>query len=258
VYLAAFSHAKPLPFLDLAGAGAHWRAGEIENTHKLSAGKNADGEPSEMSRRSVQRLVGPALCWGLAVAPLSCGSDDVAPARDARAVAHGAGGSARPRTPTAHEPTAELGPSVRYVVYLGDMRDGTRLRRDDLGRVLRAAARARARELKDAAVAEDADGSLVRKAAERHLPVITLDGVVTELTESPGTASSALKVRASVEFALRREQILKATLSGAATSFGSSPTISDQGRRRLEGDAIDGAVQSALRGADEGLTLAAR
>jgi hypothetical protein len=212
-----------------------------------------------MSLRSVKRWVGPAVGWCLAVASVSCGSDDVAPARDARAVAHGAGGSARPPMAKDHELPAALGPSVRYVLRLGDMGDGTGLRRDDLGRVLHNAARARTRALKDAAVVEDANPSLVREAAERHLPVITLDGMVTELTESPVSAGSGgLKVRASVEFALRREQILKATLSGAATSVGSSPTISDQGRRRLEDDAIDGAVQSALRGADEGLTIAAR
>ena len=50
-----------------------------------------------------------------------------------------------------------------------------------------------------------------------------------------------------------REKILKGTLSGAATTFGSSPTLSDVGRRRLQDDAVDGAVESALRGADQGL-----
>jgi hypothetical protein len=53
-----------------------------------------------------------------------------------------------------------------------------------------------------------------------------------------------------------REKILKGTLSGAATTFGSSPTLSDLGRRRLQDDAVDGAVESALRGADQGLIVA--
>ncbi len=87
------------------------------------------------------------------------------------------------------------------------------------------------------------------------MPVITLDGSVTQLTES--STAGSLQVRASVEFAMRREQTLKGMLSGAATTFGSASRISDEGRRQLQDDAVDGAVQSALRGADQGLSSAA-
>ena len=69
--------------------------------------------------------------------------------------------------------------------------------------------------------------------------------------------AGSVQVQARVEFAVRREQTLRGTLSGAATTFGSSPTLSDQGRRSLQDDAVDGAVQSALRGADQGLMVAA-
>ena len=101
----------------------------------------------------------------------------------------------------------------------------------------------------------DGDSALLAQAARRKLPVLTLDGSLMQLTESQVDAS--LQVKARVEFSMRREQTLKATLSGAATTFGSGPTLSAQSRRRLQDDAVDGAVQSALRGADQGLAAAA-
>jgi|HubBroStandDraft_4_1064222.scaffolds.fasta_scaffold136180_1 hypothetical protein len=152
-------------------------------------------------------------------------------------------------------PPRVLPQGVRYVVKLGTMRNVTTVRGDDLRRVLRDSARSRARSLRDTVVIES-DASLLRQAAERHLPVVTLDANLTQLNESRVGAS--LQVQAHVEFTVRRDQTLRGTLSGGATTFGSGPTISDQSRRQLEDDAVDGAVQSALRGADQGLMVAAR
>jgi HEAT repeat protein len=145
--------------------------------------------------------------------------------------------------------------SVHYVVRLGTMRNGSGVRGDDLRRVLRDSARSRARSLREAVVVES-DASLLRQAAERHLPVVTLDATLTQLIES--RVAGALQVQARVEFTVRRDQTLRGTLSGGATTFGTGPTISDQSRHQLEEDAVDGAVQSALRGADQGLMVAAR
>jgi HEAT repeat protein len=146
-----------------------------------------------------------------------------------------------------------LSPSARIVVRLGTMRNNSGVRGDELRRVLHESARARAYDLHGADVAEDAQ--LLEQAAARHVPVVTIDGLLNRLTESP--ADDGIKVRAAVEFALRRDQELRGVLSGAATSFGSGPSISDQGRRRLQEDAVDGAVHSALQGAD-GLLVAVR
>jgi hypothetical protein len=143
--------------------------------------------------------------------------------------------------------------SARYVVKLGAMRNPSGIRGDDMRRVLHDAARSRARSLRGAAVVEP-DAAGLAQAAERHLPVLTLDGSLMQLLES--RVSGSVQMQARVEFAIRREQTLKGTLSGAATTFGSSPTLSDQGRRQLQDDAVDGAVQSALRGADQGLVAA--
>jgi hypothetical protein len=147
-----------------------------------------------------------------------------------------------------------LGPDVRYVVRLGAMRNPSGVRGEDLRRVLQSAARSRARAIHGTAVV-DSDAGLLAQAMERHLPVLTLDGSVMQLNES--RVEGSVQVQARVEFAVRREQTLKGTLSGAATTFGAGQTISDQGRRQLQDDAVDGAVQSALRGADQGLTMAA-
>lgn len=144
-----------------------------------------------------------------------------------------------------------LGPNVRYVVRLGTMRNTTNIRGDEMRTVLHDATRSRARALKGAAVVADGDSRLLAQASGRRLPVITLEGSITQLAESP--IAGGVQVQARVEFLVRRAQLLKGTLTGGATTFGTSPTLSDLGRRRLQDDAVDGAVQSALRGADQGL-----
>jgi hypothetical protein len=143
---------------------------------------------------------------------------------------------------------------VRYVVRLGLMRNPTGIRGDEMRTVLNAATRSRARALKGAAVVADGDSAQLTQASGRRLPVITLEGSITQLAESP--ISGGVQVQARVEFLVRREQILKGTLAGGATTFGTTPTLSDLGRRRLQDDAVDGAVESALRGADQGLLVA--
>jgi hypothetical protein len=161
------------------------------------------------------------------------------------------------RSAPAAQPSADphrLAPNVRYVVRLGAMRNPSGVRGEDLRRVLQSAARSRARALQGTAIV-DADAALLAQATERHLPILTLDGSVMQVTEA--RVEGSVQVQARVEFAVRREQTLKGTLSGAATTFGSGQVISDQGRRQLQDDAVDGAVQSALRGADQGLMVAA-
>jgi hypothetical protein len=121
--------------------------------------------------------------------------------------------------------------------------------------ILHDATRTRAKELKEAAVLEG-DSPLFAVATRRHLPVVTLDGNVTQLLES--RVANSVTVQAHVEFTVRRDQTLRGTLSGGATTSGSGATITDDDRRHLEDEAIDGAVQSALRGAEQGLMIAAR
>jgi hypothetical protein len=156
------------------------------------------------------------------------------------------------------EPPAEAAPQlagqVRYVVRLGAMRNPTGVRGEELRRILHDAARSRARAMRSAALV-DSDGEGLAQAARLKVPVLTLDGSLVQLTEA--RVEGSVQVQARVEFAVRREQTLKGTFSGAATTFGTGQTISDQGRRQLQDNAVDGAVQGAWRGAEQGLTLAA-
>jgi rRNA-processing protein FCF1 len=146
-----------------------------------------------------------------------------------------------------------LGPNVRCVLAIGRMRNGSGVRGDDLGGVLSEAARTRARAIDGMTVVRD-EAPLLRQAAERHVPVITLDGSVTELSEAH--VGGGIRVHAVIEFTVRRDQTLRGTVSGSATTFGAGPRLSDDARRRLQDDAVDGAVQSALRGAEQGLIVA--
>ncbi len=155
----------------------------------------------------------------------------------------------------AASPAHGLGADVRCVVVLGAMRNPSGTRGDELRQVLSDAARSRVQAL-HGVLLSDADGPLLQQAAARHIPVVVLDGSVSAVSES--RAEGNVQVRARVEFTVRRDQTLKGTVSGAAITFGSGPTLSEPGRRRLQDDAVSGAVQSALRGADQGLIIAAR
>jgi len=147
-----------------------------------------------------------------------------------------------------------LGPNVRYVVRLGSMRNVAGTRGDEMQGVLKGAARSRVRMMQGAAVVAEGDSALLAQASGRKLPIITLEGSLTQLAES--SVAGGVQVQARVEFLVRRAQVLKGTLTGGATTFGTTPTLSDLGRRRLQDDAVDGAVQSALRGAEQGLIVA--
>jgi hypothetical protein len=151
-----------------------------------------------------------------------------------------------------------LPPGVRYVVDLGSMRNHSSIggqRGEELAQVLGAAARARAQSMR-AGVFVEGDEALRQQASARHVPVITLDGNLTQVTEA--RIGGGTQVQVHVEFAVRRGQTLKGTVSGAATTFGPGSDITEQGRRKLEEDAVQAAVQSALRGAEDGLLVAAR
>jgi len=142
---------------------------------------------------------------------------------------------------------------ARCVLALGAMRNGSGIRGDDLRRVLSDAAQTHARSLQGMTVVRD-ELPLTLQAAARHLPVITLDGNVTQLIEA--RFGGTLQVHAEVEFTVRRDQTLRGTVSGSATIIGPGAAISEEVRRRLQDEAVDGAVQSALRGAGEGLIVA--
>lgn len=146
---------------------------------------------------------------------------------------------------------------ARFVVLLGNMKNNSGIRGDALADFLLHAARSRTRMLSGVIVTDGKDASLLRDAAEKHVPVLMLDGSINGITQ--GREDKNVTFRAQVEFSLRKNQELKGRLTGAATSFGSLQVLGDQARvAELQNDAVDGAVQSALRGADVGLSMASK
>jgi hypothetical protein len=163
-------------------------------------------------------------------------------------------------TETATADAHHLPAGVRYLVSLGSMRNHSAIvgaRGDELEQVLADAAKSRAQAMRGTLlVDDDTDETLLRQAAARHVPVITLDGNVMQVAES--RVGGGTQVQVHVEFAVRRGQTLKGTVSGAATTFGQGGEMTEESRRKLQQDAVAAAVQSALRGAEDGLLVAAR
>jgi hypothetical protein len=149
--------------------------------------------------------------------------------------------------------------NARYVLELGDMKNRTGIRGEQPSGILRSSTRTYAATLPGAIVTEGGDPTTRQEAANRHLHVLALDGSLQRLTQ--GQRNTELTVGAQVEFSLRRvpEQSLKGTLSGAATSIGSTSALANpQLVVQLQNQAIDGAVASAMRGAADGFEQATR
>ena len=186
------------------------------------------------------------------------GDGDAVPALE-RAKTHEVSDSARAQMNTTIENlkrTTTLA-GVQLVVQIGTMRNSTATRGTDVADVLRSAAMSRARNMHNIAVAQPTDQAMLARAAGAHVPVILLDGTVTKLTQN--ASGSNVTCQAEVEFVVRKipDQSLRSTLQGSAAAMGSG-TTSIRGMTSLQDQAIGGAVESALRNADQGLVLAAR
>lgn len=148
---------------------------------------------------------------------------------------------------------------VQLVIEIGAMKNATGVRGDGLALVLRSSMLAKALAMSNVVVADPSDTALLQRANSKHVPVLALDGTVLSLTQTQN--GQATQFSAQVEFSMRRvsDQTLKGVLTGSATSMGQGPTAT-QPRMVvvLQDQAIEGAVESALRGADQPLLLAAK
>jgi HEAT repeat protein len=166
---------------------------------------------------------------------------------------------AQVRTSLATLRRGNVGPwqNAHYVVQLGEMKNRSGVRGEQPSGILRSATHSRAAALPGVVVADSPDA--LAEAANRHLPVLALDGAIQRLTQ--GQRDNDLLVGAQVEFSVRRipEQSLKGTLSGSATSIGSVSALANPNViAELQNQAIEGAVESALRGAPQGFEKAAK
>lgn len=144
--------------------------------------------------------------------------------------------------------------STRYALQIGSMKNLSGVRGPELGNVLRVSTQKRALELPGAVVVDDVG------SARRGVPVFVLDGSLTKLAQQ-SHANGAVAFTARVEFTLRKvpENTLKGALSGGATSVGTAKSVAiRQSMIALQDQAVEGAVESAMRGANEGLLQAAR
>jgi hypothetical protein len=157
-----------------------------------------------------------------------------------------------------HRDTAPVPPPAhaRYVVEIGQMRNMTPAHNGDLTETLRQAARAQAQSLPGAAVYDAGDPQIDRAAG--RMPVLLLEGSLTRLSQAQSNGS--IHIDARVEFSVRRvpQQTLKGTLSGGASSVESMRSLNSDRLAELTNQTIGGAVESAMRGADRGLELAAK
>jgi hypothetical protein len=144
-------------------------------------------------------------------------------------------------------PPASLA-GARYVVQLGSMKNLSGVRADDLDGVMRQAARAKAGAIKDAVVLDGADTNVVKKATEKRIPVLQVDGNLIKLSQTTGTDGSTV-VSAKVDMSIRKlpGQTLTGMVSGNASASNGTRVSSDQGMVDLQNRVVGGAVESAMR-----------
>jgi hypothetical protein len=146
--------------------------------------------------------------------------------------------------------------NARFVLQFGSMRNNA-AGGDALSKVLGEAAQDSARSPAGVVLADKKDTVLVKLASERHVPVLVLDGTVVEIVQK--REGSTVRLTAKVEFMMRKNNSIKGTLSGAATAIDSASALDSPARmNELTMGAIRGAVESAMRGAPTGFTLASR
>lgn len=144
---------------------------------------------------------------------------------------------------------------AKVLVKLGKMTNRTTVRGGDLASILGGATRERASRLAGVEVlGDDVDPRVA--ATERRLPVLVIDGAISKLSHAATGAS--LLMSAKVEYVIKREASLKASVTGAAQAEGTTDSMKDEKRMNaLQEAALAGAVESALR-APEALLAAAK
>jgi len=148
--------------------------------------------------------------------------------------------------------------TARVLVKLGQLKNLTGVRGLQLIEVFRGATRTHAGALPGVEVLSDATEGK-RESESRKLPLLVLDGVVNQLAQ--GSSGAQITVSAQVEFVFRKmpEHALTGSITGAARARDSSRIMQDQTLvAQLENQALQGAVESAMRGAPEVMQHALR
>ncbi|MEO8874235.1 MAG: HEAT repeat domain-containing protein [Polyangiaceae bacterium] len=145
--------------------------------------------------------------------------------------------------------------TIKYAVKMGNMKNLTNVRGDALGLVMQNAAKSRAASIPGAVLVDD-DAA----AAKVNAPMLVLDGTITKMKQE-SKVGGTVNFQAQVEFSVSKmpEHALKVALHGGATSVGTQSSLVNTVRiNALEDQAVDGAVESALRGCNVGLDQAVK
>jgi hypothetical protein len=157
----------------------------------------------------------------------------------------GGGGAGNGAAGANADPTTGV-EKAKWVVQLGAMRNTTG-QRADLDTVMRSAARAKAGSIKGAVVLDNPDAAVLRRASERKIPVLLVDGSLTRLSQSTAK-DGGLIVSAQVDLSIRRvpQQTLRGMVSGNASASDDARSNNNRGITELQNRAVNGAVESAM------------
>lgn len=146
---------------------------------------------------------------------------------------------------------------AKYVVQLGALRNSTG-QRSDLDTLMRQAARAKAGSIKGALILDSADAAILRRASERKIPVLLVDGNLSRLSQSTGR-DGGVTVSAQVDLAVRRvpQQTLRGMVSGNASASDDARN-SNKHIIELQNRAVNGAVESAMSSVGSGIAALAQ
>jgi hypothetical protein len=161
------------------------------------------------------------------------------------------GGGAKPADASAGVEKAQ------YVVQVGTMRNNTG-QRADLDTMMRSAARVKAGTIKNAVVLDNPDAAIIRRAGERKIPVLVVDGNLTRLTQTTGKDGGVI-VSAQVDLSIIRVpgQTLKGMVSGKASASDDARN-SNKGITELQNRAVNGAIESAMSSVGSEIAALAR
>jgi hypothetical protein len=153
-------------------------------------------------------------------------------------------GNANVKGPNPDTPTSLAG--ARYVLQLGTMHNISGQRGADLDGIMRQAARSKAGTIKDTVVVDGSDPNVLKKAVEKRIPILQVDGNLIKLTQAVGT-DGATVISAKVDMSIRKlpGQTLKGTVSGNASGSNGS-RVTNQAIQELQDRVVGGAVESAM------------
>jgi len=137
------------------------------------------------------------------------------------------------------------------------MHNNTGVKTSDLEPLMQQTARTKARSIRGVLIADAADGAVMRRASERKIPVLLVDGTLTRLTSTTGKDGGVI-VTAQVDLSIRKvpQQTLKGTVSANASA--TDDVQASANLPQLQARAVGGAVESAMGSMSSSLAALAK